>query len=206
MPPFARRAGVSIVPSRAPVLDEHRAPWRTTGWLPLAWAKREPGHCARRRSNLVPSRRRAGVGGDDRCQAIAKAEAMRGKRGTAGQRAHALPMQEPGQERLGRADAPRPSREATTATARATARRGKAVVAPSFPRVAQLREDVREAPCRTQSGSFGTGSTPRPAGSSSGGAFVTADSSSSVRRRENVRVMCELGRARAIVRMSATGR
>jgi hypothetical protein len=30
------------------------------------------------------------------------------KRGTAGQRAHALPMQEPGQERLGRADAPRP--------------------------------------------------------------------------------------------------
>jgi hypothetical protein len=26
---------------------------------------------------------------------------MRGKRGTAGQRAHALPMQEPGQERLG---------------------------------------------------------------------------------------------------------
>jgi hypothetical protein len=25
---------------------------------------------------------------------------MRGKRGTAGQRAHALPMQEPGQERL----------------------------------------------------------------------------------------------------------
>ena len=37
-----------------------------------------------------------------------------------------------------------------------------------FPRVAQLREDVREAPCRTQSGSFGTGSTPRPAGSSSG--------------------------------------
>jgi hypothetical protein len=29
-------------------------------------------------------------------QAIARAEAMRGKRGTAGQRAHALPMQEPG--------------------------------------------------------------------------------------------------------------
>jgi hypothetical protein len=30
---------------------------------------------------------------------------MRGKRGTAGQRAHALPMQKPGQKRLGRADA-----------------------------------------------------------------------------------------------------
>src|SRR5215203_4533601 len=43
-------------------------------------------------------------------QAFARAEAMRGKRGTAGQRAHALPMQEPGQERLGRADAPRPQR------------------------------------------------------------------------------------------------
>jgi hypothetical protein len=41
-------------------------------------------------------------------QAIARADAMRGKRGTAGQRAHALPMQAPGQERLGRADACRP--------------------------------------------------------------------------------------------------
>ena len=37
-------------------------------------------------------------------------------------------------------------------------------------------------------------------------AFVTAASSSSVRRRENVSVRCELGRARAIVRMSASGR
>jgi hypothetical protein len=36
-------------------------------------------------------------------QAIARAEAMRGKRGTAGHGAHALPMQEPGQEGLGRA-------------------------------------------------------------------------------------------------------
>jgi hypothetical protein len=40
-----------------------------------------------------------------------RAEAMRAKRGTAGQRAHALPMQESGQERLGRANAPRPSRQ-----------------------------------------------------------------------------------------------
>jgi hypothetical protein len=39
---------------------------------------------------------------------------MRGKCGTAGQRAHALPMQEPGQERLGRADAPRPSQASRT--------------------------------------------------------------------------------------------
>ena len=46
-----------------------------------------------------------------RWQAIARAEAMRGKRGTAGQRAHALPMQEPGQERLGNGDAPRPTQE-----------------------------------------------------------------------------------------------
>ena len=45
-----------------------------------------------------------------RMQAIARAEAMRGKRGTAGQRAQALPMHEPGQERLARADAPRPER------------------------------------------------------------------------------------------------
>jgi Phage integrase family len=45
------------------------------------------------------------------CQAIARAEAMRGERGTAGQRAHALPMQGPGQERLGRADARRPLRQ-----------------------------------------------------------------------------------------------
>jgi hypothetical protein len=42
-------------------------------------------------------------------QAIARAEAVRGKRGTAGQRADALPMQEPGQERLGRADVRRPA-------------------------------------------------------------------------------------------------
>jgi hypothetical protein len=48
---------------------------------------------------------------DLRKQAIARAGAMRGKRVTAGQRAHALPMQEPGQERLGRADARRPERE-----------------------------------------------------------------------------------------------
>jgi hypothetical protein len=65
-------------------------------------------------------------------------------------------------------------------------------------------------PCRrrngSRGGSLGTGLTPRPAGSSSGAAFVTADSSSSVRRRENVRVMCELGRAKAIMRMAATGR
>lgn len=33
-------------------------------------------------------------------QAIARAEARRGKYGTAGQRAHAVPMQEPGQENL----------------------------------------------------------------------------------------------------------
>jgi len=47
----------------------------------------------------------------DRLQAIARAEAMRGRRGTAGQRAAALPMQERGQERLGREDARR-SRQA----------------------------------------------------------------------------------------------
>jgi hypothetical protein len=47
-------------------------------------------------------------------QANARAEAMRGKPGTAGQRAHALPMQEPGQEGLGRADAPHPEQAPST--------------------------------------------------------------------------------------------
>jgi hypothetical protein len=55
--------------------------------------------------NLRPPHRLERSSGRCSLQAIARAEAMRGKRGTAGKRAHALPMQEPGQERLGRADA-----------------------------------------------------------------------------------------------------
>jgi hypothetical protein len=52
-------------------------------------------------------------------QAIARAEAMTGKRGMAGHRAHALLMQEPGQERLGRADARRrPGQERLSRAAR----------------------------------------------------------------------------------------
>ena len=54
------------------------------------------------------AKRHSGPSRQDRSQqAIARAEAMRGKRGTAGHGAHALPMQEPGQEGLGRADARR---------------------------------------------------------------------------------------------------
>jgi hypothetical protein len=59
---------------------------------------------------------------------------MRGKRGTAGQRAHALPMQEPGQERLGRADARRPERACGAACPRRSEsreRRGASIWASS---------------------------------------------------------------------------
>jgi hypothetical protein len=75
--------------------------------------------------------RLAGVGADDRIQAIARAEAMRGKRGTAGQRAHALPMQEPGQERLGRRGCSSSEAGTRSAATLASACRGKAGAASS---------------------------------------------------------------------------
>ena len=49
---------------------------------------------------LVQREREPAAGRECRKQAIARAEAMRGKRGTTGQRAHALPMREPGHEGL----------------------------------------------------------------------------------------------------------
>ena len=82
-----------------------------------------------------------------RCRSLPDAEALRrvrspllagdcesggyeGRRGTAGQRAHALPMQEPGQETLGRADAPRTTQDCRSRPSRRllARERGRGVV------------------------------------------------------------------------------